>query len=67
MTISSLSGDTATMSLLLKMLAYTIFYTGLIYLPLRLATDLVGRMQREATRRKHARRVKAPLLTCVTR
>ena len=67
MTISSLSGDGATMSLLVKMLAYTIFYTGLIYLPLRFATDIVDRMQRQTTRRKHARRVKAPSLTCVTR
>ena len=56
MTISSLSGDAATMSLLVKMLSYTIFYTGLIYLPLRFASDLVGRMQRHTTRRKHARR-----------
>ena len=67
MTINSLSGNAATMSLLVKMLSYTIFYTGLIYLPLRFASDLVGRMQRDATRRKHARRDKAPSLTCVTR
>ncbi len=59
MTISSLFGDAPTMSLLLKMLAYTIFYTGLIYLPLRIASDIVGRMQREAARRKQAQRHEA--------
>ncbi len=67
MTISSLFGDAATMSLLLKMLSYTIFYAGLIYLPLRFASDIVARVQREATRRKHTRKVKAPSLTYVIR
>ena len=67
MTISALFGDAATMSLLLKMLSYTIFYAGLIYLPLRFASDIVARVQREATRRKQARKVKVPSLTYVIR
>ena len=65
MTISTLFGDTPTMSLLLKMLSYTIFYTGLIYLPLRFASDIVSRMQ-DAARRKQALR-KAPALSCYIR
>ncbi len=47
------------------MLSYTIFYTGLIYLPLRFASDIVGRMQ-DAARRKQALR-KAPALSCYIR
>ncbi len=60
MSFSSLFGDPATISLLLKMLAYTVFYTGLIYLPLRIASHLVGKLQKEATRRKQVRTPSLP-------
>ncbi len=57
MTISGLLGDVPTMRLLLKVLTYTVFYAGVVYVPLRLLVDLIGRVQRQAIdRRNHQAR-----------
>ncbi len=53
--ISELLGDKPTMDLLLKVLSYTAFYAGLVYLPLRLLASIVGRMQAQAAQRKEER------------
>ena len=52
MTISGLLGDVPTMRLLLKVLTYTVFYAGVVYVPLRLLVDLIGRVQRQAIDRR---------------
>ena len=59
MTIVGLLGDEPTARLLLKVLTYTVFYAGVVYVPLRLLVDLMGRVQQQAViRRAHqARRV----------
>lgn len=51
-TISEMLGDKPTMDLLLKVLSYTAFYTGLVYLPLRLLASIVERMQEQAAERR---------------
>ena len=53
--IRELLGDKPTMDLLLKVLSYTAFYTGLIYLPLRFLASIVERMQEQAEDRKTER------------
>ena len=53
--ISELFGDKATMDLLLKVLSYTAFYTGLVYLPLRFLASIIGRMQEQAADRQQER------------
>ncbi len=53
--ISELLGDKPTMDLLLKVLSYTAFYTGLVYLPLRLLASIVGRLQERADDRQEER------------
>ncbi len=47
--------DKPTMDLLLKMLSYTVFYAGLVYLPLRFLASIIGRMQEQAAERKAQR------------
>ena len=57
MTISGLLGDEPTMRLLLKVLTYTVFYAGMVYVPLRILVDLMGLVQRQfADRRNHQAR-----------
>ncbi len=53
--IHELLGDKPTMDLLLKVLSYTAFYAGLVYLPLRFLASIVERMQTQATDRKEER------------
>ncbi len=53
--IHELLGDKPTMDLLLKVLSYTVFYAGLVYLPLRFLASIVGRMQEHAAERKTER------------
>ncbi len=53
--IRELLGDKPTMDLLLKVLSYTAFYAGLIYLPLRFLASIVERMQEQADQRKTER------------
>ncbi len=53
--ISELFGDKPTMELLLKVLSYTAFYTGLVYLPLRFLASIVERMQEQAADRRTQR------------
>ncbi len=53
--IGELLGDKPTMELLLKVLSYTAFYAGLIYLPLRFLASIVERMQEQADQRKTER------------
>ncbi len=53
--ISELFGDKPTMDLLLKVLSYTAFYTGLVYLPLRFLASIVERMQEQAADRRTER------------
>ncbi len=53
--ISELFGDKPTMDLLLKVLSYTAFYTGLVYLPLRFLASIVERMQEQAADRRTQR------------
>ncbi len=53
--IGELLGDKPTMDLLLKVLSYTAFYAGLIYLPLRFLASIVERMQEQADQRKTER------------
>ncbi len=52
MTISGLLGDEPTMRLLLKMLIYTVFYAGVVYVPLRLLAALMGRVQQRVLDRR---------------
>lgn len=57
MTIDGLLGDEPTARLLLKVLTYTVFYAGVVYVPLRLLVDLMGRVQQQALdRRAHQAR-----------
>ncbi len=53
--ISELFGDKPTMDLLLKVLSYTAFYAGLVYLPLRFLASIIGRMQEQAADRRTQR------------
>ncbi len=53
--ISELFADKPTMDLLWKVLSYTAFYSGLVYLPLRLLASIVGRMQEQAADRQEKR------------
>ena len=53
--IRELLGDKPTMDLLLKVLSYTAFYAGLVYLPLRFLASIVNRMQTQAADRKEER------------
>ena len=53
--IHELRGDKPTMDLLLKVLSYTAFYAGLVYLPLRFLASIVERMQEHASERKTER------------
>ena len=53
--IRELLGDKPTMELLLKVLSYTAFYAGLIYLPLRFLASIVERLQEQADQRKTER------------
>ena len=53
--ISELFGDKPTMDLLLKVLSYTAFYAGLVYLPLRFLASIVERMQEQAADRRTQR------------
>ena len=53
MTIAVLLTDEPTARLLLKVLTYTVFYAGVVYVPLRLLVDLIGRVQRQAIDRKN--------------
>ncbi len=53
--IRELLGDKPTMDLLLKVLSYTAFYAGLVYLPLRFLASIVERMQEQAADRKEER------------
>ena len=53
--IRELLGDKPTMDLLLKVLSYTAFYAGLVYLPLRFLASIVERMQTQAEDRKEER------------
>lgn len=53
---SELLGDKPTMDLLLKVLSYTAFYGGLVYLPLRLLAVVVGRVHEHAAERKAEQR-----------
>ena len=53
--ISEFFGDKPTTDLLLKMLSYTVFYAGIIYLPLRFLASIVGRVQSQAADRKTQR------------
>ena len=53
--ISEFFGDKPTMDLLLKMLSYTVFYAGIVYLPLRFLASIVGRVQSQAADRKTQR------------
>ena len=53
--IRELLGDKPTMDLLLKVLSYTAFYAGLIYLPLRFLASIIGRMQEQAADRRTQR------------
>jgi hypothetical protein len=53
--IRELLGDKPTMDLLLKVLSYTAFYAGLVYLPLRFLASIVERMQTQAADRKEER------------
>ena len=52
MTIGGLLGDEATARLLLKVLFYTLFYAGVVYVPLRLLVDLMERVQQQAFDRR---------------
>ena len=54
--VQELFGDKPTMDLLLKVLSYTVFYAGLVYLPLRLLASIVGRMQEHAAEREAQRK-----------
>ncbi len=57
MTISGLLADEPTAELLLKVLTYTVFYAGVVYVPLRLLVDLIERVQQRALdRRNHQAR-----------
>lgn len=57
MTISGLLADEPTAKLLLKVLTYTVFYAGVVYVPLRLLVDLMARVQHQAIdRRNHQAR-----------
>lgn len=63
-TISELLGDKPTMDLLLKVLSYTAFYAGLVYLPLRFLASMIERMQEQAAERKAERiRKESPIRT----
>ncbi len=53
--VRELFGDKSTMDLLLKVLSYTIFYAGLVYLPLRFLASIIGRMQEQAANRRTQR------------
>ncbi len=53
--IRELLGDKPTMDLLLKVLSYTAFYAGLVYLPLRFLASIIGRMQEQAADRRTQR------------
>ncbi len=53
--IRELLGDKPTMDLLLKVLSYTAFYAGLVYLPLRFLPSIIGRMQEQAADRRTQR------------
>jgi len=53
--IRDLLGDKPTMDLLLKVLSYTAFYAGLVYLPLRFLASIIGRMQEQAADRRTQR------------
>ncbi len=53
--VQELFGDKPTMDLLLKVLSYTAFYAGLVYLPLRFLASIVERMQEHAAERKAER------------
>ena len=58
-TISELLGDQPTMDLLLRVLSYTAFYAGLVYLPLRFLASIIERMQEQAAERRAERIRKA--------
>ena len=53
--VQELFGDKPTMDLLLKVLSYTAFYAGLVYLPLRFLASIIGRMQEQAADRRTQR------------
>ena len=61
MTIGGLLGDEPTARLLLKVLFYTLFYAGVVYVPLRLLVDLMERVQQQAFDRRNRQEArKAP-------
>ncbi len=59
MTISGLLADEPTTRQLLQVLTYTVFYAGLVYVPLRLLVDLMGRVQQQAIDRRNRQARKA--------
>ncbi len=57
MTIAALLTDEPTARLLLKVLTYTVFYAGVVYVPLRILADLIERVHHKAMdRRNHQAR-----------
>ena len=59
MDIGILASD-GTPVLLGKVLCYTVFYAGLVYLPLRVATLLLGRLQKIAEEQRQLNRPRKP-------
>ncbi|MHC4140739.1 MAG: hypothetical protein ACYSUF_02275 [Planctomycetota bacterium] len=60
MTIASLASDGSTVTLLCRVIALTLFYAALCWLPLRGTTAVVGLVQRLKRRRRRTRRPPKP-------
>ena len=60
MTIASLAGEGSTLTLLGRVVALTLFYAALCWLPLRGTAAVVGRAKSRTLRRKKGRRQPQP-------
>jgi membrane glycosyltransferase len=60
MTIASLASDGSTLTLLCRVIALTLFYAALCWLPLRGTAAVVGVMHRLKRRRRRTRRRPEP-------
>ena len=60
MTIASLASDGSTLTLLCRVIALTLFYAALCWLPLRTTAAVVGVIHRLKRRRRRTRRRPEP-------
>ncbi len=68
MYLTTLASDVSTVDLVPKVLCYTLFYAGLVYLPLRIGVVLLARARDLAQeQRKLNRPIRKPSTTWVIR